>query len=248
MKKFLTLTFLFLSLAAAPALAGGSLGLGYGFAVSPYKDYDHRHAVIPWINYEHEYFYLRGLSLGVKLYDQNSWELSAFVAYDPQRFRAKDSGDARLKRLDDRDDSFIAGGRAVLHHEVGTFSASLAGDISGHSGGLIGQASYAYPLDLDPLSLIPSVGLYWASEDYNDYYYGVSEKEAARSGLKPYRADAAFSPFAALAADLSLDEDKHFGLFARGEAIFLAPTIKDSPMVGRSVTFGLTTGVRYTFY
>ena len=236
-----------ISLSAVPAQAGATIGLGYATGVSPYKGYDTKQAVLPWVSYENDYFYLRGLSLGLKLYDRDSLELSAFLAYDPQRFKSSDSSDRQLKRLKNRSDGFLAGGRAMFNHQVGIFSASLAGDISDHSRGFAGQFSYAKPFDLDPFTLTPVVGLYWASDQYNDYYYGVSRQEAAASGLPAYQAEASVSPFGALKADLALGEEKRFGIFAQAEVIFLASTIKDSPMVDRSTSVGFSTGFRYSF-
>lgn len=245
--KIITLTAFIIGLASGQAMAGGTIGVGYAGGISPYKNYDDKHMVMPWVSYENDYVYLRGLSLGVKLYNQNSMEVSAYVAYDPQRFKSKDSNDGQLRRLDNRDAGFVAGGRLNIDNPVGIFSAALAGDISGNSGGFAGQVSYAKPFDFDPFNLTPEIGLYWGNEDYNDYYYGVSKKEAAVSGLKEYKADAAFSPFAALKADLSLDDEKRIGIYAQAEVIFLAPTIKDSPMVSRSTATGFTTGIRYSF-
>lgn len=163
MKSSILLTIILISLGASPVQAGGTIGLAYGTGLSPYKDYDTKQAVLPWVSYENEYFYLRGLSLGLKLYDRDSLELSAFLAYDPQRFKSKDSSDRRLRRLKNRHDGFLAGGQASFNHEVGIFSASMSGDISDHSRGLVGQFSYAKPFNFDPFTLTPVVGTYWAS-------------------------------------------------------------------------------------
>lgn len=245
MKKILAIVIIALISQAAPALAGGSIGLAIAAGSSPYKSYDDRRAIVPLINYEHQYFYFRGLKAGVKVYEQNSMEVSAFVAYDPTRFKSSDSSDRRLKRLDDRGESWLAGGAIAIHNPAGIFSASLGMDISSHSRGLKGQAAYAYPFDFEFCTLTPTAGLHFADEKYNDYYYGVSKSEARQSGLKAYQADAAFSPFAGLHVDLPINEQ--VSLFAAGEVVFLAPAIKDSPMVGRSTSHFLTTGVKFSF-
>lgn len=238
---------LFICLASARAQAGGSIGLAYATGESPYKDYDRRQTALPLVHYENDAFYLRGLSLGAKLFNQDSIEVSAFLAYDPHRFKSKDSGNARLKRLNDRREGILAGGRLLLARPIGVFSAELAGDVSGHSRGLVGQLRLAKPFDLEPWTLTPAVGLYWASENYNDYYYGISGKESRASGLPAYQAGADFSPFAAFKVDLALDERKRFNLFGQVETVFLPSAVKDSPMVGRSTTTSLTTGLIFGF-
>lgn len=36
------------------------------------------------------------------------------------------------------------------------------------------------------LTVTPGIGVQWNSENQNEYYYGVSRKESARSGLRGY--------------------------------------------------------------
>jgi len=245
--RILALTVI-ICLQAGQALAGGSLGLGFFTGVSPYRDYDNDVTPFPLIHYENEYFYFRGLSLGLKAYEDHDTELSVFLAYNPHKFKASDSNHRRLKRLRNRDDSFMVGGRLSIDKPIGQLSAELAADVTGHNEGLLGQIRYGYPLEFDQLTVTPEVGFYWASAKYNNYYYGVSRKEAARSGLPHYQADAAASPFGALKADLALGEEGRFGIFATSEIVFLPSTIKNSPMVGRSNTYSFGTGVRYSFF
>lgn len=224
-----------------------SIGLGYALGVSPYRDYDTRQSLWPLIAYEGERVYIRDLSLGLKLYEPGPLELSVFLAYDPQNFDPGDSGDFRLRRLDHRRESLLAGGRARWESPVGDFDLSLAGDVSGHSQGLLGRLAYQRSFDFDRLRLTPRAGLYWASEKYNDYYFGVSRREADKSGLKQYQAGAGVSPFLGLGLSLGLDEAEHWRLFGYGEVAALPRAVKDSPMVDRSTTYGLATGVMYTF-
>lgn len=245
--RILALT-LIICLQGAQALAGGSIGLGYFTGVSPYRDYDRNGTLFPLIHYENEHFYFRGLSLGLKAYEGYDTELSVFLAYNPHKFKASDSSYHRLRRLRDRDDSFMAGGRLSIDKPIGKLGAELAVDVTGHNEGLLGQLRYGYPLELDQLTITPEAGFYWASEKYNNYYYGVSRKEAAVSGLPFYQADAAAYPFGALKADLPLGKEGRLGIFAAAEVVFLPSTIKNSPMVGRSNTYSFGTGARYSFF
>lgn len=245
--KTILLIFTLLALWAAPALAEVTVGLGVGFGSSPYRNYDRKATPWPMIRYEGERFYIQDLSVGLKLYDQEGLSASVFLAYDPHSFDSGDTSNAQLKRLNDRDEGVLVGGRLSYGSQVGVFSASLAGDVSGHSQGLIGRLGYHYTLDFGRFSLTPHAGVYWHSEKYNDYYYGVSSREAARSGLSAYSADSAFSPFAGLSASLGLDEAGRLRINAFSEIRALPSTVKDSPMVGRSSTYTVGAGVAYTF-
>lgn len=232
-----------------PLRAGAetTVGLGYSVGVSPYRDYDAQGRFFPSIRFENEHIYIQDLSLGLKLHEAGPLKLSVFVAYDPTSFDRDDADDWRMRRLDDRREGIMLGGRADWSSAVGLFRLSAAGDVSGHSQGFLWRASFSKSFELDPLTLTPQIGLMWASDDYNNYYYGVSSHESSRTGLRAYEADAAFSPFAGLAASLPLDSARRWRLFAHGEVQALPSEIKDSPMVDRSTTYRLSTGLNYTF-
>jgi hypothetical protein len=53
----------------------------------------------------------------------------------------------------------------------------------------------------------------YTSENYNDYYYGVSRREANRSGLDRYSADDGWNPYLALTASYEFTQDS--SLFSR---------------------------------
>lgn len=236
-----------LMLTPARAQAETYLGLGYAMGVSPYRSYDTQWSFFPIIHYENELIYIRDLSVGLKLYDTEPLELSVFLAYDPTSFDTDDVGDRRMRRLKNRREGLLAGGRAAWSGPVGDIHLSLAGDISGHSQGLIGRLAYLKPFDFETFTLTPHVGLSWASDDYNNYYYGVSRREALASGLRSYQADSAISPFAGLTFSMGLGMEQEWRVFLAGEVKALPSEIKDSPMVDRSYTYHFATGISYGF-
>lgn len=250
MKKWLGLGLaLSLMLMPAPTMvrAETSLGVGFAVGVSPYRDYDTNWSFFPIIRYENDLIYVRDLSLGLKLYDTEPLELSVFLAYDPTHFTNGDSSDRRLRRLKDRREGLLVGGRADWASPVGDFHLTLGGDISGHSQGLVGRLAYSKSFQYDVFTLTPHLGLVWHSDDYNNYYYGVSNRESLVSGLRPYQADAAFAPFVGFSASLPLGDEERWRLFLSGEVQALPSEIKDSPMVDRSYTYHLGTGISYGF-
>jgi outer membrane protein len=85
----------------------------------------------------------------------------------------------------------------------------------------------------------------YSSENYNDYYYGVSRKEARRSGLNSYDADDGWSPYLELTASYKFAAD--WNVYATGRYHRLSDEVKDSPMVDKSWTGLMSMGVTYSF-
>ena len=228
------------------ALAGDvSLGVGVTATASEYKRMDPVYFPYPLIRYEGDRFYVRGLTAGVHVWKEGMNELSLNVSYNPFSFDASKSDSWSMRQLDDRHSSVMAGVLYRLLTPYGTARAGISGDVLGNSNGLLGDLGYQYPFTFNKFTLTPGIGVFWASENYNDYYYGVSGKESRKSGMEKYDADAGFSPYAELGANYALFE--HWNLFATGRVKFVSDEVKESPMVDKDTATTLTIGVRYDF-
>ena len=64
---------------------------------------------------------------------------------------------------------------------VGGFRAQYATDVLDRSGGNIARLSYLGKITKDKLTVYPSVGFEYHDADHNQYYYGVSDTESART-------------------------------------------------------------------
>ncbi len=64
-----------------------------------------------------------------------------------------------------------------------------------NSNGFIWDLAWLYRYTNGALTLTPGIGVQYNSENYNDYYYGVSKNESRRSGLKSYSADDGWNPY-----------------------------------------------------
>lgn len=166
---------------------------GGGPEVALYRLQD-RHRGAPIISYEGRKFHFRGGSFGYKLLDSDSTEVSLMASPYMMRFKRKDSHDPQLRQLSNRGFSAMAG-VAVRHTAPwGLLQGNVQAEVSGHGGGVAADAKYAYPLPMGRVTLVPGVGLNYAGKGLNDYYFGVSEDEARRSGLARYRAAAGCRP------------------------------------------------------
>lgn len=246
---FLTLFLLFpgRALCAEPEsdLSGLSLGLGGSVITNEYKDMHGNATVLPLIGYEGEYLYLRGVAGGIHFF-RNDWvELNAQISYLPQHFYAGDSGDWALRQLDNRYSTLMGGFNGRLLSEFGVLSATFETDLLGYNNGILVNASYTYPIEIDSFSIAPAIGCQWADANYNKYYYGIDNSEARQSGLEYYEPDGSFSPYIQLGASYKFDEN--WSAMASVRAIFLGEEVYNSPMVEQSEKYAFSLGAMYRF-
>lgn len=233
--------------AADPASAAfsGSVGLGVHAYDLGYKDTDAVVYPIPAVDVESEHFYFKGLEAGAFLVKTDRHRVMLGVSYMPWSFDASDSDNAKMKRLDDRDASFFANATYTFDTGFGLLSASLGADISGKSKGMMSDVSFMKRFAFGQFGITPQVGAIWTSEKFNDYYYGVSNAEAGRSGIEAYSADAGISPYVRLMGDWQMGNN--WSLYAETSVRAMSKEIKDSPMVEDDAVVGFGVGVSYRF-
>lgn len=220
------------------------LGGGGRFSTSPYKAYT-SWSPAPLLGYEGEYVYVRGLEVGIKVFSRPWLELSAFGAYDPTSFHTRYTDNRQLKKLDERYESALAGVAARVNLPFGVLRAKVAADVLGHSGGWLAEAGYGYRWQWGALEVSPSAGLRWYSSRYQEYYYGVSATESARSGLRRYDPESGLDPYAGLRLGYSLAE--HWNILGGVDAALLNSQIQNSPMTDKGMRLTTYLGVVYMF-
>lgn len=224
---------------------GWTLGVGAAWAPSPYRSYDNKALPLPLVNYEGKSFYFRGTSAGYKLLSTQTDELSILVSPFANRFRHQDTNNAQLKQLSNRDISGMAGVAWRHKAEWGVVSASAQKEFTGHGGGTLLDAGYSYPLKKGAVTFIPTVGVTRSNGALNDYYYGVSGREALRSGLAAYHADGGTAPYVNLMAVYRLSPS---WITSGGMRYTILPdAVKDSPMVNADHTRSFFISLSHVF-
>ena len=228
------------------AMAGDlSLGAGAVFNESPYKGYNENTTAVPLVSYEGDRFYVRQTTGGWILWKDSKNEISLTASWMPLSFDPDDNDDRQMKHLDERKASAFLGGAYYRHESWGSLKFAVSGDAMDESGGVVGEISYFHPIRMDRLTLIPSLGVFYSDESYNDYYYGVSKAESRRSGLKSYSADDGWDPYLELTASYNFLGD--WNVYGTGRYSRLSDEIKDSPMVDKSWSGLFSVGVTYKF-
>ncbi|KJV33822.1 MipA/OmpV family protein [Luteibacter yeojuensis] len=225
---------------------GFSLGLGVAWSPSPYRSYDNKAWPLPMASYEGKRFFLRGPSFGARLFQGGNNGLSVVLSPIGNRFRAEDTHDPRLRRLEDRDLSAQLGLQWLTHGDWGRLTVAAQREVTGHGGGHVFDANYAYPMPFGrSVVLIPMVGAAYTNRKLNDYYYGISRKEALRSGLPAYRSDWATAPYAGATAMIRLGE--RWSVLASFRYSRLPDAVSDSPMVDADSTLAYSAALMYRF-
>lgn len=208
---------------------GGSYGPDYEGS----DDYEFNPFPFVSIVYD-DFIFINGPSLGVNLLNfegplgDDRIKIGPIVRYSGGRDH--DDNDA-LKRLGDIDAAIEVGGFA--NYSVGIWSAGLTvvRDVGGGHDGMLAEATTGVSVPLTE-NLVSSLeaSTTWASGQYMDTYFGISSKQALKSGYEKYEADAGFKD---VSVTLGLDYmfTEAIGLSGRVQYKRLLGDAADSPIV-----------------
>lgn len=222
-----------------------TLGAGVGIVEHPYKQYDHDVYPVPVINYEGDNFWFRGLGGGYYLWNDGTDQLSLTAYWSPLYFKPGDSDNSQLRKLDKRKSTVMAGVSWMHHTQYGSLRTMLSGDTLDNSNGIVWDTAWVYRYTNGGLTLTPGIGVQWNSENQNQYYYGVSHHESAKSGLRSYDPNSSWNPYLELSANYRFAGS--WSIYGTARYTRLSDEITDSPMIDKSWTGLLSTGVTYTF-
>ncbi len=203
---------------------------------------------LPYIGYEGEKFFIRGLSGGYHLLQNETFAVDLALSINPG-ITAKDFGLSELAangvnraHLDDREWAADAGISASVQALGGQFKFDVKADVTDQSGGQELGIGYEYPIFLGQTMLTPSIGARYLTEDRANYYYGTLSTEVAR-GAPNYKPGAVTIPYVGLGVMHNLTPD--WTVIGMAEYNMLPEEITDSPLMDHdkdgyfSVIFGV---------
>lgn len=210
-------------------------------------DTDGKLSVMPLFLYDNNRIYAEGAHFGYYPYKNDKHWVRIGVAYDGTSFDPSDANTLALQGLDKRKSSLNATVSYMYISPYGGLELVAAQDVLDRSDGQTVSLAHRgrfYLMD-NKLVVYPKVGIMWRSEDYNNYYYGISADESARTGLPRHHTTSSISPFISASAHYHFNDK--FGLFAHQRVDWLSSTQKDSPMVDGSTDISTNIGITYTF-
>ena len=221
---------------------GFSAGPGVIVSDKPYKGMGTETHVFPFVMYQGQNFYLRGPNFGYKIYDTDKLTFDALLSWRFDGYDADDSSD--LDGMDDRDMTAELGASISYKDGFGVTRFSFLNDILGKHDGHVLRLSYGKTFRRKNLTLTPSVGLKWQSENFVNYYYGVRSKES-RPSRPTYHPSDALNPFMSFRLTYKLNEQ--WDIFSSFLYQWLDNEISNSPIVDQTYQTSLMFGVIYGF-
>jgi outer membrane protein len=147
-------------------------------------------------------------------------------------------------KIPDRDYAIEMGLEMLFDGEWG--QAALRGfhDVSNTHEGFEISADYSYRWTHGRLSLSPSVGLAYKSDEFSDYYWGITGKEAGNT-LMAYQADGGIDWNVGLRSSYYLTKSTRLAISANYER--LHDSVALSPIVADDHVIGYFAGVAWEF-
>lgn len=221
-----------------------SIGLGLGYNQNIYAGVGNRIQPFPLLNLTYDDFFIKGFSLGYNAYQDESMSFAFVVQPMLGGYNADDS-DA-LEGMSDT--SYLVNTGVQMQYRLMPFSMTLAAmhDVTGRTGGNSASAKFeaSVPLDDRRFVLIPSITLTWLDSDITDYYYGVTQGEATATR-------SAYDPGTAVNVGYGLTMKykiaENWGATLGYVLTQYADDISDSPIVSRSYSSAVMTGISYIF-
>jgi outer membrane protein len=176
----------------APAAQAADVSVGGGIGIAP--DYegssDYQAVPVPFADIKFGngmYVNLLGLNLRANLIPSDLWRLGPVYNYRAKRSDVENDRVDDMKRVSDANELGIFGGFEYNNWFV---FLEFLGDTGNAYEGWYSRLKGGYNWRIDN-SWALSIGAFttYADDDYMKTYFGVSGRDAARSGLDPYDAD-----------------------------------------------------------
>ena len=224
------------------------LGLGALSQSTVFEDSDNQTQVIPLVFGDVGNFWFRGLSFGYQAFENDTVTVSPFIQLNfGEGFEADDidRGSQLFAGLDEPDEAVEFG--VAVDWTLGDFElgTSYRTDITNTHDGDIFSVSLSRPMIVPSWRavVIPSVSVDWVSEDFNQYYYGVSPN-AANAFRPAFEADDTINFDVSVTSIFQVGERWRF--LARGAYSLNDSDLEDSPLVDNSNEWSVILGLGYT--
>lgn len=228
-----------------------SFGLGVVYSESIYKGVSDNLIPIPLLSLKYKSFRYQGLNLSYNLYTHQSFGVS--IGLNPQFFSGYEAADSSaLKGMTKRRGGLEGQISATFSLRSIAFKADIGRDVLGRHNGLSGSFSVGSGIPLNifleklPFTLVRlTLGGCYESHKFNDYFYGVQQREALFD-RKKYKGKDSISPYARFF--ILVKPAERWGLQLIYTVERLASSVRNSPIVDSAGKQTVITGISYSFW
>jgi outer membrane protein len=212
---------------ALPNRIQGDLGVLVDKDQSPIRGDNTAVLPLPFAYFDYGRMYARLDTFGIKTLPvgYGYLEIAGRVKFDGYNT----ANNPALKGIGDRQNSVPVGLGTFQLTPIGGFFFYALHDINRSQGNLF-EADYVAEFEFGGMTLYPEAGVEYYTSQYNRYYYGVSQAEAAASGYAAYSPGSAAVPFLSLWLEVPVMKNWNADLYVRHK--WLGAAISNSPLVG----------------
>ncbi len=208
-------------------------------------DVDNTIAVMPQAFYDNNRLYIEGSEAGVYAYKDKKHEWRATVGYEGRSFDPADATSNALKQLDKRKWSANIGTSYMYITPYGGFKAHIETDALNRNDGTTLKLSHLSKFTHEQWTIYPEFGVIWSDDNYNNYYYGISEQDNQKTGLTRHDMTDNVNPFFRVAINYAINQ--HWNIFFSQYLEYLTDEQKNSPLVNSSINSKSRIGFNYQF-
>jgi len=194
MKYILILLLLLSSLNAADEKQKLTIGFGPYIQTQPYENVDNIVLPSPVIFYDDGLFYVRWSRAGMYFLgdkqDDYMWGFS--ITAQPRTYSFKASDSTTLTGLDEREATWEGGLAFSATYKKAYIEIMALYDLLGRYDSWMIKTEIGYDIKLSDFSFYPSVIIGYQPDEFVNYYYGISAKEATTSAYNKYSAKAGY--------------------------------------------------------
>lgn len=231
---------------ASAAMAGDFTVIG-GVATfeTPYKDFKDDSSLYLDARYKEGNFSIDERGINYRLFGTDNTPLNVHATLTSVGKGYETDDSPVFAGMEERDASLDLGISADYTLGASQVKATLVHDISGAHDGLVADVNLSHNYELaQGLSVVPRVGVAYTSENYTNYYFGVSQSEAT-ANRAAYKADGAFNPYVGYSVSMPLTES--WSVVHQAAYVWLDDEIDNSSLTDRNSAWFAAVGIGYTF-
>jgi len=247
MKYILILLLLLINLNADEKKQKLTIGVGPFIQTQPYEDVDSIILASPVIFYDDGLFYIRWSRAGVYFLgdkqDDYMWGFS--LTAQPRTYSFKASDSQTLAGLNERKSTWEGGlAFSATYHEAYIEMMAIH-DLMNRYDSWIFKTEVGYDIKMGDFSFYPSLIIVYQSNDFLNYYYGISTDEAIDFAHDEYSTDAGFQLGAQTYIKYPFTDELSALINIRADR--LAEEATDSPIITENYIYSGLVSLIYTF-